>query len=114
MTNGISASVRRVRGSDLAVLEVGPRRLEVLSLGAHLIGLWSPDREGRVDNVVVSMRDVEGSPDVDAYRDPARNPYLGSIVGRYAGGFFIYAVAIMDAYRWAKVRWEIFHHTPAG
>ncbi|MEI2698549.1 MAG: aldose epimerase family protein [Microthrixaceae bacterium] len=84
MTNGISASVRRVRGSDLAVLEVGPRRLEVLSLGAHLIGLWSPDREGRVDNVVVSMRDVEGSPDVDAYRDPARNPYLGSIVGRYA------------------------------
>ncbi len=33
-----------------------------------------------------------------------------SILGRYAGGFFIYAVAIMDAYRWAKVRWEIFHH----
>jgi hypothetical protein len=33
-----------------------------------------------------------------------------SIVGRYAGGFFIYAIAIMDAYRWAKVRWEIFHH----
>jgi hypothetical protein len=33
-----------------------------------------------------------------------------SIVGRYAGGFFLYAVAIMDAYRWAKVRWEIFHH----
>jgi hypothetical protein len=33
-----------------------------------------------------------------------------SIVGRYAGGFFIYAVAIMDAYKWARVRWEIFHH----
>jgi hypothetical protein len=33
-----------------------------------------------------------------------------SIIGRYAGGFFIYAVAIMDAYRWAKVRWEIFNH----
>jgi hypothetical protein len=33
-----------------------------------------------------------------------------SVVGRYAGGFFIYAVAIMDAYRWAKVRWEIFRH----
>lgn len=32
-----------------------------------------------------------------------------SIVGRYAGGFFIYAIAIMDAYRWARVRWEIFH-----
>lgn len=42
-----------------------------------------------------------------------------SIVGRYAGGFFIYAVAIMDAYKWARVRWEIFHHrgdpqTPVG
>jgi hypothetical protein len=35
-----------------------------------------------------------------------------SIVGRYAGGFFIYAVALMDAYRWAKVRWEIFHYRP--
>ena len=33
-----------------------------------------------------------------------------SILGRYAGGFFIYAVAIMDAYKWARVRWEIFHH----
>jgi hypothetical protein len=32
-----------------------------------------------------------------------------SILGRYAGGFFIYAVAIMDAYKWARVRWEIFH-----
>lgn len=33
-----------------------------------------------------------------------------SIVGRYAGGFFIHAIALMDAYRWARVRWEIFHH----
>lgn len=37
-------------------------------------------------------------------------PPDASIVGRYAGGFFLYAVAIMDAYRWAKVRWEIFFH----
>ena len=35
-----------------------------------------------------------------------------SIVGRYAGGFFIHAIALMDAYRWAKVRWEIFHYRP--
>lgn len=35
-----------------------------------------------------------------------------SIFGRYAGGFFIHAIALMDAYRWAKVRWEIFHHRP--
>ena len=37
-----------------------------------------------------------------------------SILGRYAGGFFIHAIAMMDAYRWAKVRWEIFHHRPPG
>lgn len=35
-----------------------------------------------------------------------------SFIGRYAGGFFIYAIAVMDAYRWAKVRWEIFHYRP--
>lgn len=39
-------------------------------------------------------------------------PPEASFVGRYAGGFFIYAIAMMDAYRWAKVRWEIFHHQP--
>jgi hypothetical protein len=33
-----------------------------------------------------------------------------SIFGRYAGGFFVYAIALMDAYRWAKIRWEIFHY----
>jgi TM2 domain-containing membrane protein YozV len=37
-----------------------------------------------------------------------------SILGRYAGGFFIYAVAIMDAYKWARVRWELFHREPEG
>ena len=31
-----------------------------------------------------------------------------SFVGRYAGGFFIYAISIGDAYRWARYRWEFF------
>ncbi len=31
-----------------------------------------------------------------------------SFIGRYAGGLFIYAVSIMDAYRWARYRWEFF------
>lgn len=35
-----------------------------------------------------------------------------SFAGRYAGGVFIHAIALMDAYRWAKVRWEIFHYRP--
>ena len=35
-----------------------------------------------------------------------------SIFGRYAGGFFIHAIALMDAHRWARVRWELFHYRP--
>lgn len=31
-----------------------------------------------------------------------------SFLGRYAGGLFIYAIAVMDAYRWARYRYEIF------
>lgn len=29
-----------------------------------------------------------------------------SFVGRYAGGFLIYAISVMDAYRWARYRWS--------
>jgi hypothetical protein len=31
-----------------------------------------------------------------------------SMVGRLAGGIFIYALSVMDAYYWAKYRTEIF------
>jgi hypothetical protein len=40
-------------------------------------------------------------------------PADASFVGRYAGGFFIYAISIMDAYRWARYRWEFFHRPGA-
>lgn len=36
-----------------------------------------------------------------------------SFLGRYAGGVFIYAISILDAYRWARYRWEIFHRSGA-
>lgn len=29
-----------------------------------------------------------------------------SMIGRFAGGLFIYAISIIDAYRWARYRWE--------
>jgi hypothetical protein len=32
-----------------------------------------------------------------------------SMVGKLAGGIFIYAVAVIDAYYWAKYRTEIFN-----
>ena len=37
------------------------------------------------------------------------SPPDASFVGRYAGGFLIYAISILDAYRWARYRWAFFH-----
>jgi hypothetical protein len=34
-----------------------------------------------------------------------------SLAGRLAGGLFIYAVSIMDAYRIARLRWATYHQT---
>lgn len=31
-----------------------------------------------------------------------------SILGKYAGGLFVYAISVMDAYYWAKYRTEVF------
>lgn len=31
-----------------------------------------------------------------------------SFLGRYAGGIFVYAISILDAYKTAKVRWEVW------
>lgn len=31
-----------------------------------------------------------------------------SLIARYAGGLFIYAISITDAYKWARLRWEQF------
>lgn len=30
-----------------------------------------------------------------------------SVIGQFAGGLFVYAMSVMDAYQWARVRWEI-------
>jgi len=37
-----------------------------------------------------------------------------SFLGRYAGGLFVYAMSVMDAYRWARYRHELFKRNPAG
>ena len=31
-----------------------------------------------------------------------------SFAGRYAGGLFVYAMSVLDAYRWARYRWAVF------
>ena len=37
-----------------------------------------------------------------------------SFLGRYAGGLFVYAIALMDAYRWARYRHELFRRPGQG
>lgn len=40
-----------------------------------------------------------------------------SMIGKYAGGIFVWAIAILDAYKVARVRYEVWRHTatrPAG
>jgi hypothetical protein len=32
-----------------------------------------------------------------------------SFLGRHAGGFLIYLISLVDAYRLANLRWELFH-----
>jgi len=37
-----------------------------------------------------------------------------SFLGRYAGGLFVYAIMVMDAYRWARYRFELFRNIPGS
>ncbi len=34
-----------------------------------------------------------------------------SLIGKFAGGIFVYAISVMDAYYWAKYRAEIFRRS---
>ena len=34
-----------------------------------------------------------------------------SLVGKLAGGLFVYAMSILDAYRTARLRWGIWQHS---
>jgi TM2 domain-containing membrane protein YozV len=33
-----------------------------------------------------------------------------SIIGKFAGGIFVYAMSIFDAYRHARIRFEVWQH----
>lgn len=38
------------------------------------------------------------------------SPVERSLIGRYAGGLFVYAISITDAYRLARIRMEEWRH----
>ena len=33
-----------------------------------------------------------------------------SVLGRYAAGWFVYAMSILDAYKWARYRYELYKY----
>lgn len=37
-----------------------------------------------------------------------------SLVGKFAGGIFVWAMSILDAYRVARVRFEVWRHASGG
>lgn len=41
-------------------------------------------------------------------------PADASFIGRHAGGFLIYALSILDAYRIARIRHALWAHSPGG
>ena len=59
-------------------LHNGQVRLSLISFGASIRSLETPDKEGEFGPVHLSLDSVE------QYQDAALNPYLGASVGRYA------------------------------
>jgi hypothetical protein len=41
-------------------------------------------------------------------------PPMASFIGKLSGGLFVYALSIPEAYRVARLRWELFHAKPPG
>ena len=39
---------------------------------------------------------------------------IAGTTGKLAGGLFVYAMSILDAYRHARVRFEIWHHSASA
>ncbi|MGC4807635.1 aldose epimerase family protein [Micromonospora sp. DT233] len=79
----------------------------VWTYGATLVEVLVPDRRGRLDNVVRRL------PDLDSYLDRARNPYVGSTVGRYCRGVRR-ARFDLDGVRYDLDRNDGAHHVHGG
>ena len=66
--------------SDVELVEIASDSVTVrlLTLGAAIHSVDTPDRDGRPGPVHLTLADLA------AYADPGRNPHLGSSIGRFA------------------------------
>jgi aldose 1-epimerase len=62
---------------DAFTLRNGALEATIWTYGATLVELRAPDRRGQRSNLVLRL------PDLASYEDRTRNPYLGSVLGRY-------------------------------
>lgn len=74
------SNVMRVEDKNVALITIENRnniQLKLLSYGAVIVELLAPDREGNLENIVLTYRDIE---------DYTKNkPHFGAIIGRTSG-----------------------------
>ncbi|MCM1177786.1 MAG: galactose mutarotase [Bacteroidales bacterium] len=69
-----------VDGSQIALytLKAGDITMQVTNFGARVVSLWTPDREGNYDDIVLGYNDI------DTYINNPGERFLGAVVGPYA------------------------------
>lgn len=74
------SNVMKAEGKDIALITLGNRnnlQVRLLSYGAAIVELLAPDREGNLENIVLTYGDI---------RDYIKNvPYFGATIGRTSG-----------------------------
>lgn len=68
--DGKTVGLYTLRGGDLT--------MQVTNYGARVVTLWTPDRDGKYEDVVLGYRNI------DRYTANNGERFLGSVVGRYA------------------------------
>ena len=67
-------------GKDIGLytLKAGKLTMQVTNYGARVVSLWTPDRKGNLDDIVL------GYDNIDKYLDNPGERFLGAVVGPYA------------------------------
>lgn len=63
---------------ELYTLRAGDIALQATNYGGRVVALWTPDREGRYEDIVL------GYESLDRYIDNRGERFLGAVVGPYA------------------------------
>ncbi len=63
---------------DLYTLRSGDITMQVTNFGARVVALWTPDREGKYDDIVLGYNHI------DRYVNNSGERFLGAVVGPYA------------------------------